>query len=459
MKKKHFFVLLLLFTISNFALNAQNLDAFVTVNRFYQSDAKQQYVEISFLVPSGAVKYITTEDKKYQAKLKVNLSITNGKEFVNNKNYVLQTPLYKNLSEARENLSDVIRLNAPANDTVTLTIKIEDLNDSSFYETKMDVFIPEIREAFVSDIMLINQVKSQEANNAFSKNNLTIIPKYLNYYPTEIVDLLFYTEFYQLEKTENYLLSYLLTNEEGVYIDGYAAHKKLVEKNYDAIIGGFEISKLPSGNYYLFVELKNSKNETIERKRTFFQRSNKNKNIVENINTMKSELDVITNNFAKKYDLKNLKHHIAALEPIADYFEKSTIDGMENSEDLVQLQNYFYSFWSQRDKKDPEAAWKEYAEKLQYVEKTYTNMSYRGYETARGRVYLKYGAPYREKLNRNNEQGEFWLWNYENIDGISNVYFVFLNSSSVTDDFVLVHTSIKGEIYDKVWAEYLKNEL
>lgn len=459
MNSKQFFVLGVLFFISSFGLKAQDLDAFVTVNRFYQTEAKQQYVEISFLVPSNAISYAVNEDKKYQAKLKVNLSITNGKGFVNNKNYVLQTPGYKNLSEARENLTDVIRLNAPENDTISLSIRIEDINDTSFYETKMDVFIPEIREAFLSDIMLINQVNNEEKNTVFSKNNMIIIPKFLNYYPTEITEIRFYTEFYQLEKTENYLFSYLLTNEEGVYIDGYAAHKKIVEKNYEVIIAGFDINKLPSGNYYLFVELKNSKNEIVERKRTFFQRSNKNKEVVENINTKQNELNVITNNFAKKYDLKNIKHHILALDPIADYFEKATIEGMANSEDLIQMQNYFYSFWSQRNSKEPEAAWKEYAEKLQYVEKNYTNMSNRGYETARGRVYLKYGAPYREKLNRDGNDGEFWLWNYENIEGQSNVYFIFLNRNKVTDDFMLVHSSLKGELYDKVWAEYLKNEL
>ena len=459
MNSKQFFVLGVLFFISSFGLKAQDLDAFVTVNRFYQTEAKQQYVEISFLVPSNAISYAVNEDKKYQAKLKVNLSITNGKGFVNNKNYVLQTPGYKNLSEARENLTDVIRLNAPENDTISLSIRIEDINDTSFYETKMDVFIPEIREAFLSDIMLINQVNNEEKNTVFSKNNMIIIPKFLNYYPTEITEIRFYTEFYQLEKTENYLFSYLLTNEEGVYIDGYAAHKKIVEKNYEVIIAGFDINKLPSGNYYLFVELKNSKNEIVERKRTFFQRSNKNKEVVENINTKQNELNVINNNFAKKYDLKNIKHHILALDPIADYFEKATIEGMANSEDLIQMQNYFYSFWSQRNSKEPEAAWKEYAEKLQYVEKNYTNMSNRGYETARGRVYLKYGAPYREKLNRDGNDGEFWLWNYENIEGQSNVYFIFLNRNKVTDDFMLVHSSLKGELYDKVWAEYLKNEL
>lgn len=455
---KQFFVLNILLLSFSFNLNAQKLDAFVTVNRFYQAEAKEQYVEIAYLVPAGAVNYVLTKDKKYQAKLKVNFNIDNQKGFVNNKTYVLQTPLYQNLNDVRENLSDVIRLNTPAKDTIVLSIRIEDVNDSSFYETKMDVYIPETREAFLSDIMLINQINAEQKNNAFSRNNMVIVPKFLNYYPTEVNEIRFYTEFYQLTKKENYLVSYLITNEEGLYVDGYAAHKKIIEKDYEAIIGGFDISKLPSGNYYLFVELKDSKNEAIERKRTFFQRNNKNKDVVENKNLKKNELDVITNNFAKKYDLRNIKHHILALDPIADYFERASIIGMSESEDLVQMQNYFYSFWTQRNAKDPEAAWKEYAEKLQYVEKTFNNMNNSGYETARGRVYLKYGKPYREKLNRSGDQGEFWVWNYESIEGQSDVYFIFVNRNKVTDDFVLVHTSLRGQLYDKVWAEYLKNE-
>lgn len=459
MSIRKFFILALITVFTSGVVQAQNLDVFLTVNRFYQPEVKEYYLEMSYLVPAAAVMYPVNSSGKYQAQLKVSFQIENGNSFSNYKTYLLQSPEYESLLDINKNLTDLIRLSVPENDTLDLVVLVEDVNDSSSFKKEIEIFVPETKTAFLSDIMLINNVENTENNNAFSRNGMMVVPKFLNYYPTEIEEIKFYSEFYQIDSKENYLVSYLLTNEAGVYVDGYAAQKRIVDKNYDAIISGFNISKLPSGNYYLFIELKNSKNEIIERKRTFFQRNNKNKLVVENIHEKKNELSVITNNFARKYDLRNIKHHLAALDPIADIFEAASIEGLKNSDDLEQLQNYFYSFWVQKDEKDPESAWKAYAEKLKFVENSYTNMTYRGYETARGRVYLRYGEPYRQNLKRDSDEGEFWLWNYENINGQANVYFIFVNQDGLTDDFILVHTGLRGGIYDKDWAEYLKDEL
>lgn len=455
---KFFSFFLLLFGLQS-AVLAQSLDVFLTVNRFYQPEVQDHYLEMSFLVPAAAVNYPLNKNNKHQAQLKVSFQLQGTTSFSNTKTYLLQSPEYSSLLNATTNLTDLIRLEVPQDDTLTLNVTIEDIHKKTSFSKELEIYIPKTKPAFLSDIMLINNAANEDKNNVFTRNELQIVPKFLNYYPTEIEEIKFYCEFYQIDQKENYLVSYLLTNEAGLYVDGYAGHKKIVQKNYEAIITGFDINKLPSGNYYLFISLKNSKNEVVEIKRTFFQRNNKNELAVENVNEKTNELSVITNNFARKYDLRNIKHHLAALTPIADMFEEASIEGLKTSDNLEQLQNYFFSFWTQKDKKDPESAWNAYAKKLQHVESVYTNNTYRGYETARGRVYLRYGEPYRENLKRRSRDGEFWLWNYENILGQANVYFIFENRSNISDDFVLVHTSLRGEIFDKEWAEYLKNEL
>lgn len=458
MNLKHF-SFLLIFSLSCITqVFSSDLDVFITINRFYQIETKESYVEISYLVPFNAVQYAEVENNLLQAKLKSSFEISNKNEIVNAKKYILQTPKYSSVNNINENLTDLIRIKVNENDTLKLEIFIQDITDSSYFSQTVDLYSPSFEEASLSDIMLISSNEKAIEESVFSKNGMTIIPKFMNYYPTEISEIKFYTEFYKHNKSGNYVASYLLTDEEGLYIDGYAAHKKIVNKNYEAIIGGFDISKLPSGNYYLFMELKDAENKILQRKRTFFQRSNRNKFTVENVNNQRNELEVITNNFAKKYDLKNIDHHLQALSPIATNFEKATIESFNKSEDLTQMQNYFFSFWKQRNAKDPEAAWKAYAVKLQFVEKEYTSMNQRGYETSRGRLYLRHGEPFRMQFYRRKSMGEFWIWNYELLDGQSNVNFVFLNSSNITDDFVLVHTNLRNAVYDKEWAEYLKNE-
>ena len=450
----------LVFLIFN-TVSANTLDTYLTLNRFYQNESKQHYIEVSFLVPAGMVNFAQNPNSKYQAKLRVKMLVSNSTKIVSSKEYILQTNEYPNINSFFPDLKDVVRLFVPEKDTLIFSCSLVDVNDTSLkFETKIDVYIPETKDAFLSDIMLVNNVNENNSTSVFSRNNMELIPKFLNYYPTEISRINFYNEFYQPNKKEDYFVRYLLTDEEGIYIDGYASYKRIEAKPYEVIISGFNIEKLPSGNYYMYIELKDSKNNIVELKRRFFQRNNKNKDIVvENIHTQKNELEVITHNFARKYNLANIKHHIQALKPIAGYFEKSTIESFEKSEDLVQMQNYFFSFWKAKNKTNPEAEWMAYAEKLKYVEDTYTTMNERGFQTPMGIVYLIYGEPFYKRLHRKKGQKEFWVWNYEELKGQGNVYFIFQNFDNITDDFRLVHTSLKGELFDKKWAEFIKNEL
>lgn len=447
-----------LLLVSTNYIYANTLDTYITINRFFQIETKQNYIELSYFIPSNVVEYKLNENNKIQAKLKISLRIIKDDKEISSKVYVLQSQEFNTFNDINSNLKDVIKLLAPANDTVSLKIDIMDINNvnSSFNRTT-DIYIPEAKNIFLSDIMLISKANKNELDNPFNRNGLLVMPKFLNYYPTEITDIKFYCEFYQLKQKQNYFVRYLLTNEDGIYVDGYASHKRIEKKSYDAIISGFDISKLPSGNYYLYIELKDENNEIVEIKRTFFQRNNKNKDVVKNKNIQKNELEVITNNFARKYNLANIRHHCLALAPISSTFERATLESFKNSTDTTLMQNYFFSFWKERNPKEPEAEWMAYAKKLQFVEKTFTTISNRGYETARGVIYLTFGKPEDTKLYRKGE--EFWLWNYEKLNGQGNVYFIFVNKDKITDDFVLEHTSLKGQIHSKKWSDFLKNEM
>lgn len=456
---KHILILFSFIALFINTVVAKDLDTYVTINRFYDIEAKKHYVEVSYFVPSSLVAFKKNNNQLYQGKLKTSIVISKNEKIVNSKLYVLQSLEYNSLERVSASMKDVVRLYIPTNDTLNLVIVIEDLNDTtSKFNSEIDIFLKEKGGAFLSDIMLITSADKSKKQNPFTRNGLLVIPKFLNYYPTEITEVKFYTEFYQRETLDKYLVRYLITNEEGIFVDGYASHKRIDSKEYASIISGFEISKLPSGNYYIFMELKDSSNLVIARKRTFFQRSNKSEKVVENVIEQKGELEVITNNFAKKYDLVNIKHHINALAPIANTFEYATIQGFENSDDIEQMQNYFFSFWKGKNLKDPEAAWMAYAQKLQHVENSFTNMNQRGYETDRGIIYLMHDKPDFKKLYRRDGQ-EFWVWNYERIDQQGNVYFVFLNRNSISDDFQIVHSTLRNEIYSKYWADFIENEL
>lgn len=434
---------------------ADNLDVFTTVKRYYDVKQEKQYIELAYLIPGNVVAYKSKNNVDYQAQVLVALELFDyQKETVFKHVYIVKSPLYKDNTSTLVNLTDVI--NIPfTKDSLNLSMQFLDLNDSTNYFTD-NIEINKLIEntAFLSDMSLLSDVKDVTENSVFVKNQKELTPKFINYYPTEVNTLQFYAEAYH-SSAASYFVRYYITNENNKVIEKYANFKKLSGSENDAILSGFDITTLPSGNYYIYAELRNDKNEVIDRKRMFFQRYNKLKedlDVVEN-----KGLGVIENNFAKKYDLRNITHHLNALKPISDKFEEAAINGAIDSKDLSLMQNYFYSFWSKRDSKNPQDRWMEYATLVKFADDEFGNTMIEGNETSRGIIYLKYGKP-TERLERNTRDfGRIEVWTYEFLEGQGNVKFMFVENPLAQNEFPLVHSTLKNQMFDKEWDRIIKN--
>ena len=84
-----------------------------------------------------------------------------------------------------------------------------------------------------------------------------------------------------------------------------------------------------------------------------------------------------------------------------------------------------------------------------------------GYETDRGFVYLRYGAP-TDVITVENETGTlpYEIWQYNtltetNHKEIADAVFLFYKTNNMTDDFKLLHTNVEGERQNKGWRSYL----
>ena len=78
--RKYFLSFIILLIVNN--LTANTLDTYITINRFYQIETQQNYVEISYLVPANLVKFSLNNNNKYQAKLKVNISLSKNNNLI-----------------------------------------------------------------------------------------------------------------------------------------------------------------------------------------------------------------------------------------------------------------------------------------------------------------------------------------------------------------------------------------
>lgn len=450
MKQKYLTPLLLVMFISFFANNlfANTMDVYWAIKRMYQPNQNKHYLELFYLIPGNTLEYKKNSNGKFQSSIIASVEVYNSDELLNQEKYILNSPEYNSADGEVINLSDLVRLEVPQ-DTLHVIFKLMDKNDSLyFYSSVVDITISENSEAFLSDILLVNEIKEGDPSSNFYRNGRIMTPKFFTYYPTEIDKLTFYTEFYQPKQEENYVLKHLIADENNLLIERYSSFKKISNKKFEAVLSSFDISKLPSGNYYLYAELRDSKNTIVERKRISFQRNN---NILNDDVDDVNELGAITKNFARKYDLKSIKYHIEGLKPIANEFEKSAIQGLLKSDDLAQLQNYFYAFWTKRDKTNPESSWMTYAENVQFADKDFGTSTERGALSERGMVYLKYGKPVERVERPNSEIGQYEVWYYEFIEERSTIYFVFMNTNRITEEFFLVHSNLNTERYSRFW--------
>jgi GWxTD domain-containing protein len=423
--------------------------------KYFHPQQNKHYVEIYFSIPGNEVNYVTQPDKSLRASLIVSVEVFRKDERVAAENFILNSPTYKSVENGFIDLNDLVRLEVPE-DSLQVVFKVTDRTNPAFFHSGVrDIVIEEKKEAFLSDVMPVSEfIVSNDEQNSFFRNGKIIMPKFYLFYPTDANRLNFYVEFYQPDAEKSYLIRYLLTDDNSVVINQYSGFKKIKAVAFDALLTGFDISTLPSGNYNLFVELRDEENKIIERKKIYFQRSNRKEN-TEALGY--NELDVITKNFARKYDLHNIIHHTKALKAIADDFEKAAIDGLVREGNLEKLQNYFFTFWKKRDPANAEALWMSYAEKLKFVEEKFKTTTERGFETERGRVYLKYGPPVERVERPNSPIGQYEVWYYEFLNNQTAVYFVFVNQNRITEEFFMVHSNLVGEIFSRSWAERIKN--
>ncbi|HRH37635.1 MAG TPA: GWxTD domain-containing protein, partial [Flavobacteriales bacterium] len=162
------------------------------------------------------------------------------------------------------------------------------------------------------------------------------------------------------------------------------------------------------------------------------------------------------NTFAGAFtDRDSLSEHIASLKPIADALERKMIDDRWRDKDLQLMQRFFYSFWANRSN-DPETGWRNYYKEVVKVNKLFGCRVLKGYETDRGRVYLKYGPP-NTIMDRMNEMDAlpYSIWHYYKAGRFANRRFVFYKPDLANECMQLIHSEVPGEPQNPRWNQII----
>jgi GWxTD domain-containing protein len=267
--------------------------------------------------------------------------------------------------------------------------------------------------------------------------------------------IMFYAEFYNTDKHfgdgGKFVYNiHIQSFETRSILKEYSRAKVEEGKPVVPIMKDLDIRNLPSGNYFLLVELRDENNEVVTTNRLFFQRSNPsirfNTEDLAAIDPENTFVDEINN-------LDTLKQYIHYLLPIAMEVDRIFIAKQMNEADLKTCKQYFLNFWQGRDPVQYEEAWNHYYQQVRKVNYIYSTPNELGYMTDRGRVFLKYGPPNIVSESYNEPAAyPYEIWQYYTLaESQRNKKFVFYTTDIVTNDFKLVHSDAIGETANYRW--------
>ncbi len=347
---------------------------------------------------------------------------------------------------------------APGN--YDLSIEARDLNSTDTTVTRYNapLAVGSLGQGVqISEILLAERIEPAE-EGGMAKYGYQVVPLISDYLPKEIKQLNFYAEVYNTDKVFGadslYLLSYQIENFESRSVHrSYKKNSRVKARPVEPVIAQFDIGDLGSGNYLLVIEIRDKKGEQHGRKEFFFQRNNP----LQNAYDLRALEQVdLANTFADNFtNADTLAEHINSLRPIADPLERKMIDDRLGDRDLDHMKRFFYSFWANRSA-DPEKAWKDYEEQVIKVNKLFSCRIMKGYETDRGYVYLKYGAP-NTMMDRLNEMGSlpYSIWHYYRAGRYTNKRFIFYQPDLANYCMQLLHSEVPGEIKNPHWNQIL----
>lgn len=451
MKKISIFLLL---TCLAYGAGARNLWAYLTYATFNSPEGP--YIETYLSVDASSIKFIKKDNGNFQATVNILFLFKQGKEIKAFKKYELNSREEADTSKLNSFIIDEQRFQVP-NGTYDFEIQISDKNKDVKpvpYTQSVTVDFPENKPC-LSGIQLVKSYKQSDQVTRITKSGYDLVPYVYSFYPKTEAALTFYCELYNIDKTagkgEPYLLSYYIeTYETNMKLNEYTRIKKETANPVDVVLTEFDINNLATGNYNLVVEARNRQNELIASKKLFFQRSNPDAKPV----FTDFSGDEPTNTFAEKMtNIDTLREFISSTFPISTGIEQAFLRESLKKADLHSLQQYFYGFWHRRDAAAPEKAWLAYREQVKKADYNFHTPVKKGYQTDRGYVFLKYGAPNaRSKQYSEPCTYPYEIWQYYVLNETQrNRKFVFYSPDMVTSDFFLLHSDAIGEVYNAAW--------
>ncbi|RMD73925.1 MAG: GWxTD domain-containing protein, partial [Bacteroidetes bacterium] len=153
-------------------------------------------------------------------------------------------------------------------------------------------------------------------------------------------------------------------------------------------------------------------------------------------------------------DSAALRYSLKAIAPLVNDHEGELLNTILREGNLDAQRLFLFHYWANRNPNNPRLAYEAFMEVARAVDRKFRSGFGYGFETDRGYVFIKYGAPDDIVTVEDDPDAppyEIWSYNYLPRTGQTNVKFLFYNPSLAGGDFRLLHSTARGEINNPRW--------
>jgi GWxTD domain-containing protein len=460
----------LIFTISFLSivnLCFSQINALMDFSRF-KADDTTSILELYLGVDANSLKMVKNNNGKYQGSVYVAITASDTKGIrLANKYSILSPEFETEGNNARFIVQKRLLLN---NNDYNIAI---DLKDENATDSVFSAIIPlkaDFPKEFVSisDFQLLESYEKTTTEDDYSKNGFKLISNLTDFYHKDMNKLKFYVELYNTHKqfgdNKPFAVQIAIKDDKGQIPNNLGRFLKYNAKPANVVISEFDLSQLKSGNYQLYIDIRDTENKVIAYNSKAFQRSNPefDKQMAIDTNRVYS----YKGTFVEEIPQTKISYFLKSLQPISHKNEYEFILAIVKKNDEEQMRNYFYSFWKKRSETNPQGEWNQYLDRLLTAEKKYSTARFMAHETDRGRVYLQYGKPYRVEnemsdrrrdVYENSSPVPYEVWYYAKIGGQNNRIFCFVQQDLANNNYRLVNSDANGEVNNPGWRNQYLN--
>lgn len=326
----------------------------------------------------------------------------------------------------------------------TLRVDILDIatNKRQQITEEISVELFETEKLDISDITIASVIKQVQEEGVFTKYGFDVVPNADRTFGAEAPLLYYFFEIYNLSGKGYYALTTEVRSLTGKTVQEFDKKQKKMPGTSAVEWGGFNTGGLRSGIYELYMKVKDQNTGAVmERTRKFYiYREGSSKAAAKESSyagLSEDQLDEI-------YDLVSIIMNAEEQR----LYEKSQVEGKRNVLDTV---------WERRDP-DPSDDVNEFKDdfyqRVQVANKDFSSRTHKGWETDKGRILIKYGAPSNiDQVPSSLTDKPYETWYYYELEG--GVEFIFVDKSGF-GDYELVHSTARNEIYDVDWQRWLR---